>query len=32
MTFDDEEGYSAGRPLSPEETKKLTPLCEKCPS
>jgi hypothetical protein len=25
-TFGDAEGYSAGRPASPDETKKLTPL------
>ena len=32
ITFGDAEGYSAGRPASPEETKKLTPLAAKCES
>jgi hypothetical protein len=29
MTFGEDDGYSAGRPASPDETKKLTPLCAK---
>src|SRR6266550_232194 len=29
MTLGDEDGYSAGVPLSPDETKKLTPEWEK---
>ena len=32
ITFVDADGYSAGRPASPEETKKLTPVCAKCES
>jgi hypothetical protein len=28
-TFGEADGYSAGRPESPEETKKLTPLWKK---
>ena len=31
-TFGEADGYSAGRPLSPAETKKLTPLWTKCES
>ena len=29
VRFGEAEGYSAGVPLSPEETKKLTPFCAK---
>ena len=28
-TFGEDEGYSAGRPASPAETKKLAPPCAK---
>ena len=32
MTFGEADGYCAGNPLSPDETKKLTPDCAKCKS
>src|SRR5437763_1166355 len=32
ITFGDADGYCAGKPLSPDETKKLTPGCAKCES
>jgi len=32
MTLGEADGYSAGRPASPAETKKLTPGAEKCES
>jgi hypothetical protein len=32
ITFGEDDGHWAGRPLSPDETKKLTPEWRKCES